>query len=45
MNQSDLKSLRARLQARQAQDSETELLWEILGAATFALFILVIAFI
>lgn len=46
MNRSDIRAMRERLQARQAEsvagDSPA---WEIAGAAAFALFILVVMFV
>jgi hypothetical protein len=41
MNQSDLKALRARLQARQAQDAETPAEMMIGGAALLIFFLIV----
>lgn len=46
MNRSDYQAMRERLQARQAQEAHAEPLWlQVLGGISFALFILLLAFI
>jgi hypothetical protein len=46
MNQSDLKAMRARLQSRQAQDTEAHAIRDAaIGAAGFAILFIILAFI